>query len=120
MRYGAVLVSFLGTVSQGLFFLSRAMAISAVELRQGAEDELVPLVAERLACNIATISYTRTNVPMERRDTAPKLHSNACNELTSVAHISATLCKEKASPKLLLLEVSASDSAGNRRLSRTS
>lgn len=96
------------------------MAISGVELRQGTENKLVPLVAERLACNITILSYTRTNMPTERRHPARKLHSNTCNKLTSVAYISATSSKEKASPKPVLLEVSASDRPGNCRLSCTS
>jgi hypothetical protein len=84
------------------------------------EDKLVPLVAERLACNIATLGYSRAYIPIERRHTACKLHSNACNELAGVAYVSTAFCEEKASPKLFLLEVFPGNSAGNGRLSRTS
>jgi hypothetical protein len=59
-------------------------------------------------------------MPIERRHTARKLYSNACNELAGMTHISTALRKEKASAEPLLLRISAGDSAGNRRLSRTS
>jgi hypothetical protein len=77
------------------------------------QDELLPLVAERLACNVAMLIYSMANVLMESRYAARKLNSNTCNELAGVACVSATSNKKKAGPKPLCLEVSAGDSPCN-------
>jgi hypothetical protein len=63
--------------------------------------------------------YRRTDMPMESRHIARKLCSNAGNELFGTAQISTAFGEEKASPKLLLIKVSAGNSTGNGRLSRT-
>ena len=57
--------------------------------------------------------------PMERRHSARKLWSNAGNELLGTAQISTAFGEEKASFKPLLIKVSAGNSTGNGRLSRT-
>ena len=84
------------------------------------QDELLPLVAERLACNVAMLIYSMANVLMESRHAARKLNSNTCNKLAGVACVSATSNEKKAGPKPLCLEVSAGDSPCNGRLSRAS
>jgi hypothetical protein len=84
------------------------------------QDELLPLVAERLACNVAMLIYGMTNVLMESRHAACKLNSNTCNELGGITCVSATSNEEKAGPEPLCLEVSAGDSPCNGRLSRAS
>jgi hypothetical protein len=77
------------------------------------EDELVPLVVERLACNITPLYNSIVNILTESRHTVRKLYSNACNELTSIAYISSTFCEEEASPKPPILKVSLGNGVGN-------
>ena len=73
----------------------------------------MPLVVERLACNIALFYNSIANILIESKHTVYKLYSNACNELTSIAYISSTFFKEEASLKLLILKVSLGNSVGN-------
>ena len=49
----------------------------------------MPLVLERLVCNISTFCNSFANAVLESEVISCKLHSNACKELTSMANISA-------------------------------
>jgi hypothetical protein len=83
------------------------------------EDELTPLIAERLARNIATLRNSFGNITSERRYVIRKLCGNTCKELASMANISTTSREKEACPEKPSLKVVAGDSASNRGLSRT-
>jgi len=60
-----------------------------IQLRQRTEHELVPLVAERLARNVAALRNSVANVLVESGYAARKLPRNTCDELACMADVSA-------------------------------
>ena len=60
------------------------------------------------------------DIGLERWYTVYELHGKTCEELASIAHISATLREEEAGSKTLLLIISTGDGAGDCGLSRPS
>jgi hypothetical protein len=83
------------------------------------EDELAPLIAKRLVYNIILPYNSIGDKSLDLCYVVRKLYSKTRKELTSIASISTTSCKEKARPKALLIKVFTGDSARNRRLSCT-
>jgi hypothetical protein len=77
----------------------------------------VPLIAERLASNVGVLRDRLANVPIEGGYAAPELYGNTSNKLASMASVSNASREEETSSETLLLEISAGDSAWNRRLS---
>ena len=78
----------------------------------------MPLVAERLTRNVATLRNSAINVLIESWYVVRKLHGDTCNELAGVANISPASREEEAGPETTLFKVSSSHSASNRGLSR--
>ena len=77
---------------------------------------MVPLVTERLACNVIMLYNSIANVLVESRYTARKLQRNARDELACMTHISTAAGEEEAGSEALLVEVVAGGSARNGRL----
>jgi hypothetical protein len=63
-------------------------AAVAVQLREWIEDEQLPLVAKRPACNVAMFCNSVANEPIDSWYTTSKLYRNACNEFPSMANVS--------------------------------
>jgi hypothetical protein len=76
------------------------------------------LVREGQICNIVLISNNFTYILSERWYITRELYGNSCKELAGMVQISTFCREEEASTKTLLIRVSKSDSARNRRLSR--
>jgi hypothetical protein len=81
---------------------------------------VVPLVAERLTCDVATLCDSVANVLIESGYVVRKLDGDACNELSRVANVSTASREEEAGPETRFMEIVASDSPRNRGLARAS
>jgi hypothetical protein len=95
------------------------LAVVTIQLRERTEDEMVPLVTERLSRNVAALHNSVANVLVQSGYTARKLYGNRRNELANMPNIPTTSCEEEASSKTSLLKIFAGDSASNCGLSRT-
>ena len=78
----------------------------------------MPLVAQRLADNVAALCHGVAYVLVKQRYAACQLPRNARDELARMADIAATSREEEAGSKALPVEVPTGDCARNRRLSR--
>lgn len=73
----------------------------------------MPLIAERLARNIAPLRNSVVNILLKSGYTARKLQSDACDELACMANVTTTTREEEAGPETLSLKVFASNSTSN-------
>jgi hypothetical protein len=77
-----------------------------------------PLVAQRLADNVAALCSSVADVLPRRWHAERKLHRDARHELASMANVAAAAREEEAGCEALLVIVPARDRPRDRRLAR--
>lgn len=84
-----------------------------LQIRYQTENKLMPLLREREVCNITPLCNGLIDILSKRQHIESELYSKTYKELAGITYISATLCKEEAGSKTLLLIESAGNSAGD-------
>lgn len=77
---------------------------------------MVPLVAERLSCNVTSLCNSVANNVLQTRYAIYQLHCNASDKLSCVANISTASRKKEASPEGFVRRVFDGYRSRHRRL----
>jgi hypothetical protein len=96
----------------------RGWVVMITELQQWTKDEVMPLVAQGLAGNVATLCDGLADVLPRRWDAMRKLHCNARDKLACVTDVVATSREEEAGRETFLVVVRTSYGPRDRRFAR--
>ena len=86
--------------------------------RQRAADKVLPLVAQRLADNVAALSNSVADVLPHCWHAVRELQRDACHELARMANVAAAAREEEARSQALVLKIPARHRPRDSRLAR--